>query len=148
MGQQQLLLIVLGVIIVGIAIVLGIQYFSVGAEEAAKDELVAHCLAVGSNAQQWYKKPVSMGGGGGDWTANGGWTIPTKMQVSSSCGTSTVDQTTGAITVTSAGYVENVAAQKVTITATPNNSEYQWTIVCTVFPENMTTVVTPNGSGG
>ena len=42
MGQQQLLLIVLGVILVGVAVVLGIQYFNVGAEEGAKDELVAH----------------------------------------------------------------------------------------------------------
>ena len=64
MGQQQLLLIVLGVIIVGVAVVLGIQYFSVGAEEGAKDELVAHTLTIGANAQQWFKKPVAMGGGG------------------------------------------------------------------------------------
>lgn len=64
MGQQQLLLIVLGVILVGVAVVLGIQYFSVGAEEGAKDELVAHALTVGANAQQWFKKPTAMGGGG------------------------------------------------------------------------------------
>ena len=64
MGQQQLLLIVLGVILVGIAVVLGIQYFSVGAEQGAKDELVAHTLTIGSNAQEWFKKPVAMGGGG------------------------------------------------------------------------------------
>ncbi len=44
MGQQQLLLIVLGVILVGVAVVLGIQYFGVGAKEGAKDELVAHNL--------------------------------------------------------------------------------------------------------
>ena len=64
MGQQQLLLIVLGVIIVGVAVVLGIQYFSVGAEEGAKDELVSHTLTIGANAQQWFKKPIAMGGGG------------------------------------------------------------------------------------
>ena len=44
MGQQQLLLIVLGVILVGIAVVLGIQYFGSGAENGAKDELVAHSM--------------------------------------------------------------------------------------------------------
>ena len=60
MGQQQLLLIVLGVILVGVAVVLGIQYFGVGAEEGAKDELVAHSQIIASNAQEWYKKPVSM----------------------------------------------------------------------------------------
>ncbi len=67
MGQQQLLLIVLGVILVGVAVVLGIQYFSVGAEEGAKDELVSHSLIIGANAQEWFKKPVSMGGGGLDF---------------------------------------------------------------------------------
>jgi hypothetical protein len=64
MGQQQLLLIVLGVILVGVAVVLGIQYFNTGAEQGAKDELVAHCQIVASNAQEWFKKPSSMGGGG------------------------------------------------------------------------------------
>ena len=39
MGQQQLLLIVLGVIIVGVAIVAGIGLFNAGAEDAAKDEI-------------------------------------------------------------------------------------------------------------
>ena len=89
MGQQQLLLIVLGVIVVGIAVVLGIQYFSVGAEEAAKDELVSHCLTVGANAQQWYKKPVAMGGGGGSFSTTNGaaadWVIPPKLTASSRC---------------------------------------------------------------
>src|SRR5512142_938754 len=75
MGQQQLLLIVLGVILVGVAVVLGIQYFSVGAEEGAKDELVAHSLTIASNAQEWYKKPVEMGGGGGSWTTSEGATV-------------------------------------------------------------------------
>ena len=91
MGQQQLLLIVLGVILVGVAVVLGIQYFSVGAEEGAKDELVAHCLVIGANAQQWYSKPVSMGGGGGAFdatynTTNGPWDIPEKMKATSNAG--------------------------------------------------------------
>ena len=50
MGQQQLLLIVLGVIIVGVAIVAGIAMFNAGAEESAKDELVSQSLVIGSNA--------------------------------------------------------------------------------------------------
>ncbi|HKJ81658.1 MAG TPA: hypothetical protein VJ954_06515 [Ignavibacteriaceae bacterium] len=72
MGQQQLLLIVLGVIIVGVAVVLGIQYFSTGAEEAAKDELVAHSTIVAANAQQWFRKPVALGGGGNSFTTASG----------------------------------------------------------------------------
>ncbi len=141
MGQQQLLLIVLGVILVGVAVVLGIQYFSVGAEEGAKDELVSHSMTIGANAQQWYKKPVAMGGGGGSWTANGGWTVPVKLQTSTNCGTATVSTTDGSITVTKIGYVATVTDQKVTIVATPENSDYNFTVTTTVFPENMSTVI-------
>ncbi len=57
MGQQQLLLIVLGVIIVGIAVVVGINLFNANAEEAAKDGVVSDCTNLGAMAQQHYKKP-------------------------------------------------------------------------------------------
>jgi hypothetical protein len=67
MGQQQLLLIVLGVIIVGIAIVAGIQIFETQSEESTKDEIVAHCVNIASHAQQYFRKPQEMGGGGGSF---------------------------------------------------------------------------------
>jgi hypothetical protein len=61
MGQQQLLLIVLGVILVGVAVVLGIQYFGVGAEEGAKDELqliitvvLMHSSGIKTNSNGWW----------------------------------------------------------------------------------------------
>jgi hypothetical protein len=63
MGQQQLLLIVLGVIVVGIAVVVGINLFNANAEESAKDGIVSDCTNLGAMAQQHYKKPGSMGGG-------------------------------------------------------------------------------------
>ena len=68
MGQQQLLLIVLGVIIVGIAIVAGIKIFETQSEESTKDEIVAHCVNIASHAQQYFKKPKAMGGGEGDFS--------------------------------------------------------------------------------
>jgi hypothetical protein len=67
MGQQQLLLIVLGVIIVGIAVVVGINLFNTSAEESTKDTIVSEGTNLGALAQQFYKKPVEMGGGGGDF---------------------------------------------------------------------------------
>ena len=76
MGQQQLLLIVLGVIIVGIAVVVGINLFNANAEEAAKDGVVSDCTNLGAMAQQFYKKPLSMGGGGKSFL---GWSIPSQM---------------------------------------------------------------------
>ena len=64
MGQQQLLLIVLGVIIVGIAVVVGINVFTASSVQANTDAVVADCQTLGAMAQQYYRKPTSMGGGG------------------------------------------------------------------------------------
>lgn len=122
MGQQQLLLIVLGVIIVGIAIVAGIGMFNAGAEEATKDELVAQSIAIGANAQQYYKKPEAMGGGGLDFT---GYIIPPKMAATEN----------GAYTLTAGD-------QTITITATPNaNLGYTWTVSTTVDADEITASV-------
>ena len=64
MGQQQLLLIVLGVIVVGIAVVVGINLFNASSIEANRDGVVSDLNNLGAMAIQFYKKPVSMGGGG------------------------------------------------------------------------------------
>ncbi len=62
MGQQQLLLIVLGVIIVGIAVVVGINLFGSSAKQANEDAIVQECLSIISSSQQWVKKPQVLGG--------------------------------------------------------------------------------------
>ena len=90
MGQQQLLLIVLGVILVGVAVVLGIKYFGVGAESGAKDELVAHVVTISAQMQEYYKKPTAMGGGGNSFL---GFVLDTKMD-SSATGTYSVGSLT------------------------------------------------------
>ncbi len=64
MGQQQILLIVLGAIIVGIAIVVGINMFTATAAQANLDAVINDLVTFGARAQQYYVKPVSMGGGG------------------------------------------------------------------------------------
>jgi hypothetical protein len=64
MGQQQLLLIVLGVIIVGIAVVVGINLFNANAETSTQDSIVSQGTNIGAMAQQYFKKPTAMGGGG------------------------------------------------------------------------------------
>ncbi|MCD6441236.1 MAG: hypothetical protein J7L86_05565 [Candidatus Marinimicrobia bacterium] len=63
-----MLLIVLGVIIVGVAIVVGINMFSQGAVNAEADRLVQEVNTVGSNAAAYWRKPVQMGGGGRSFT--------------------------------------------------------------------------------
>jgi len=76
MGQQQLLLIVLGVIVVGIAVVVGINLFNANAVSANRDGVVSDLNNLGAMAQQFYKKPISMGGGGNTFT---GWALPLEL---------------------------------------------------------------------
>ena len=124
MGQQQLLLIVLGVIVVGIAVVVGINLFNASAEEANKDGIVSDCTNLGAMAQQYYKKPSSMGGGANSFV---GWSIPSGLD-STSNGTYAAS---------------GLAAGNATITGTPLESSYAWTVVTTVSPTTITTVITP-----
>ena len=64
MGQQQLLLIVLSVIIVGIAVVVGINMFGASAASANLEAVTSDLLNLSARAQQYYVKPAGMGGGG------------------------------------------------------------------------------------
>ncbi len=64
MGQQQLLLIVLGVIIVGIAIAVGISMFKSNAQSSNRDQVINDLNNLAAKAQQYYRKPTAMAGGG------------------------------------------------------------------------------------
>ena len=62
MGQQQLLLLVLGIVIVGLAVVVGINAFSENRIKANADALVTDALRVASDVQAWALKPAQFGG--------------------------------------------------------------------------------------
>ena len=63
MGQQQLLLLVLGIVIVGLAVVVGIQAFGENQAKANADALVNDGVRIASDAQAWALKPQAFGGG-------------------------------------------------------------------------------------
>lgn len=63
MGQQQLLLLVLGIVIVGIAVVAGIQAFSEGKTKADRDAAQSDAMRIISDVQAWKLKPAAFGGG-------------------------------------------------------------------------------------
>jgi hypothetical protein len=128
MGQQQLLLIVLGVIIVGIAVVVGINLFNANAEESTKDTLVSEGTNLGAMAQQYYKKPTALGGGGNSFN---GWDendVPANL----------INTPSGQWDITS---VDSVC----TIEGTPlADLGYTWTITVVVTPTGInSTVVNP-----
>ena len=77
MGQQQLLLIILGVIIVGIAIAVGLSLFSAQSVQANKDAITNDLNNLAANAYQFRIRPSSMGGGNNSYA---GYTIPSKLR--------------------------------------------------------------------
>lgn len=120
MGQQQLLLIVLGVIIVGIAIVVGINIATTSAQGSNRDAVIADLNTIGNYAQQYYRKPSSMGGGNNTFT---GWTIPPAIDTT---GNGTFATTVAAQTVTLVGTGNETGNDgstkvKATATITPTN---------------------------
>ena len=63
MGQSQLLMIVLAVVIVGIAVTVGISQLGERSLTANRDAVATDARRIISEAQTWYRKPTSMGGG-------------------------------------------------------------------------------------
>lgn len=125
MGQQQLLLIVLGVIIVGIAVVVGINVFTASASQANRDGVVSDLTNLSSLAQQYYRKPAALGGGGNTFT---GWDIPGQLR------------TTGNGTYTVTAAPTNVVLIG-TGTETGNNTTSAVQATMTVYADSIKTVI-------
>ena len=122
MGQQQLLLIVLGVIIVGIAVVVGINLFNANAEESAKDTIISEGTNLGALAQQYYKKPVAMGGGGNSFT---GFKIPPLLDSTQAGG--------------GGSWSGSVSGKDYVLTCKPK--DYDWTVTVTVTDTSISSKV-------
>lgn len=113
MGQQQLLLIVLGVIIVGIAVVVGINVFTASSSQANRDAVISDLTNLASLAQQYYRKPTALGGGGNAFT---NWTIPTALATTGN-GTYTATVTDQSVTLVGTGNEKgNDGTNKVKVT--------------------------------
>src|SRR3989339_713227 len=124
MGQQQLLLIVLGVIIVGIAVVVGINVFTASSSQANRDATISDLTNLASLAQQYYRKPTALGGGGNTFT---GWTLPASLD-----------------TTCNGTYSVTVAAQTVTIVGTGNNGTSAVQVTMVDGPDRITSTTINN----
>jgi hypothetical protein len=67
MGQQQFLMIVLSVIIVGAAIVTGITVFNAQAKSSNRNAIIQDMYSIASLCIAYYKTPEIQAGGGGSW---------------------------------------------------------------------------------
>jgi len=75
-GQQQLLLIAVGIIIVSLAVWGGKILFRSNAIDAKRNNVTNELVNLAAMAQQYYMKPPSLAGGGRNFT---GWTIPSEL---------------------------------------------------------------------
>jgi hypothetical protein len=107
MGQQQLLLIILGVIIVGIAIAVGLQLFQAGSVGANQDAMQNDMMNIAAHAQQHFVRPASMGGGNGSFDGSNTdgdvvgqeYLLPVRLEETGN-GTYTVETAPMSITIT------------------------------------------------
>jgi hypothetical protein len=76
MGQQQLLLIILGVIIVGIAIAVGLSLFTANSIQANRDAIINDVNNLAANAYQYRIRTASMGGGNNSYV---NYNIPSRL---------------------------------------------------------------------
>ena len=65
MGQQQLLIIVMAVVVTMASVAMGMQAFAEGQKKANADALVDDALSVSADVQGWRLQPQPMGGGRG-----------------------------------------------------------------------------------
>ncbi len=131
MGQQQLLLIILGVFIIGIAIVLGVTMFEDNAVSSDRDAVQADLAEIASKAQAYYRKTAEFGGGGNSFASLTADSVGMALLVSSSFS----DNTNGTYTIKTAGTATTVVLHgigKTSIDAT-NFPEYDCTVTATGY---------------
>ena len=107
MGQQQLLLLVLGIVIVGLAVVVGIQAFGENQKKSNQDALVNDGVRIASDAQAWALKPSAFGGGNGTFTGvdftDIGYTVGDNASTTQTAGATAYENINGVFTMAASG---------------------------------------------
>jgi len=129
MGTQQILLIVLSVIIVGIAVAVGISMFNTQSAAADQQAVNADLQSFAAQVIAYLKTPTSMGGGGhavaaGDETAIGQWM---------GWGGATLTNTNDTYTITIAGGVTITATTATSTMVIPANADDMDDVTLTVY---------------
>ena len=135
MGQQQLLLIILGVIVVGIAVVVGITMFQDNAISANRDAVTNDLVNLGARAQQFYRRPHSLGGGENSFTLLG--TDMTKLTNGPGATAASWTNPNGTYSIQTGGDQSIVLDGK----GTEKIGGVAVEVTCSVYPDSLTTVV-------
>ncbi len=123
MGTQQLLLLVVAMIVVGVAITLASQLFDSNSEFSTQDSIVSESFNLGTLAQQYYNKPRELAGGSKSFI---GWLISASLD-------STLNGTYS---------VEKISKEELIIIGKPDSTKkYDWYVKTTITRINMETEV-------
>jgi hypothetical protein len=77
MGQSQLLIIAVSVLIIGIALLAGTGFFQSEDVEASKKAVINDINHIAMNARRYYSRPGALAGGNQQYT---GYVIPTRYR--------------------------------------------------------------------
>ena len=120
MGQQQLLLVILVTIIVGIATVVAINTFGTAADQANIDAVNNDIATLASAAQGFYMRPEMLGGGGRSFDAGDGISFEGLSFAASDVGG---DNNRTAVNENGRYIIDDVTADSFTIYAYPSSGE-------------------------
>ncbi|MEM1114933.1 MAG: hypothetical protein AAF845_01085 [Bacteroidota bacterium] len=144
MGQQQLLLLVLGIVIVGLAVVVGIQAFGENQKKANADALVNDGVRIASDAQAWALKPTAFGGGNGAFTGVAFQDLGYTLGGGTGCTAAQYGNLNGCFTIAITTAATSSTPGEVTITGQSAANDNQVVVVVDgTGPEDITTDIGP-----
>jgi len=136
MGQQQLLLVALGVIIIGVAVVVGIGMFQDNAIDHNRALVIADLKTLASKAQHYYSRPMTMGGGNNSFV---GLTADVRG-IGMLAGTAFTDNANGTYTIISDGTSTQVELQGVGKVVLPDGSYPTYDMTVLNLAQNLTKI--------
>lgn len=141
MGQQQLLLVILVTIIVGIATVVALNVFGSSAKNANIDAVRQDMLTIATASQGWYIKPQMMGGGGNSFSNMKFTDITFPFKALNSDSTGAVNMNGSYVINTASGTSFTITAYPASVDQPVNDTTLVTTgpkMVCTVSPNDVT----------
>ena len=136
MGQQQLLLVILVTVIIGIATIVALNIFGTTSEQSNRDAVRQDLLAAAGQAQAIWARPTAMGGIGQDFTVIEDirrLNIPRSSDPTATYTDQTIVNDNGTYTITDAtsGGAETAVGSSITIQGQPNSGGDAISVVVT-----------------
>ena len=121
MGQQQLILILLAIMVIGVAVAAALGLFSANSAEQNKLAIINDLNTIRASARKYRMKPTTMAGGAGSYA---GFTMPSKL-MSNENGKYELSVAADEITVVATSYA--VATNKITVVIDNKGGLMSWT---------------------